>query len=97
MAPDVIGIGLCTVDEVFVVSEAPDFGKRVRTSAYLRQPGGMVATALVALARLGASTRFVGKVGDDAEGVFIRDAFLREGVDVGELTADGRDCRRWRG
>ena len=90
MTPDVIGIGLCTVDEMFVVSEAPDFGKRVRTSDYLRQPGGMAATALVALARLGVSTRFVGRVGDDAEGVFIRDEFVREGVDVSELTAERR-------
>lgn len=82
---DAIGIGYCTVDLFFRVPDAPDFGKRVRASAYLRQPGGMAATAIVTLARLGASVGFVGKIGDDEEGAYIRDDFVREGVDVSGL------------
>lgn len=82
---DVIGIGYCTVDLYFSMPSAPNFGKRVRASAYLRQPGGMAANAMVALARLGASVGFVGKIGNDDDGAFIRDAFIREGVDVAGL------------
>lgn len=83
--PDVIGIGTCTADMLFVVPELPAFGRSWRASQYLRQGGGPVSTALVTLARLGVSTRFIGRVGDDPEGVFIRDEFQKEGVDVSQL------------
>lgn len=80
--PDVIGIGTCTADMLFVVPQPPTYGKSWRASQYLRQAGGPVSTALVTLARLGVSTRFVGIAGDDPEGVFIRQEFQKEGVDV---------------
>ena len=83
--PDVIGIGVCTADILFVVSELPKFGRSWRASEYLRQSGGPVATALVTLARLDISTRFIGRVGDDPEGEFIREEFRKEGVDVSRL------------
>ncbi len=86
--PDVIGIGMCTVDLLFVVPQLPAFGKRIRATHYLRQSGGPVATALVTLARLGVSTRFIGKVGDDPEGTFIREEFQREGVDISGLIVE---------
>jgi sugar/nucleoside kinase (ribokinase family) len=47
--------------------------------------GGPAATAAVALARLGVATAFVGAVGDDETGAFIRDGLDAEGVDVSEL------------
>ena len=83
--PDVIGIGTCTADMLFVVPQPPTYGRSWRASQYLRQSGGPVATALVTLARLGVSTRFIGRVGDDPEGVFIREEFQKEGVDVSRL------------
>ena len=47
--------------------------------------------ALACLSRLGASTRFVGKVGDDEEGGFARLELRRRGVDVSRLrVARGR-------
>ena len=81
-SPDVIGIGTCTADMLFVVPQLPTYGRSWRASQYLRQAGGPVSTALVTLARLGVSTRFVGRAGNDPEGVFIRDEFQKEGVDV---------------
>ena len=81
-SPDVIGIGTCTADMLFVVPQPPTYGKSWRASQYLRQAGGPVSTALVTLARLGVSTRYVGRAGDDPEGVFIREEFQKEGVDV---------------
>lgn len=81
-SPDVIGIGTCTADMLFVVPQPPAYGKSWRASQYLRQAGGPVSTALVTLARLGVSTRYVGRAGDDPEGVFIREEFEKEGVDV---------------
>ena len=86
--PDVIGIGACTADMLFVVPQLPVFGQSMRASQYLRQSGGPVATALVTLARLGVSTRFIGRVGDDPEGEFIREEFRKEGVDVSQLMVE---------
>ena len=82
MTIDVIGLGLCTVDMLFVVDQQPSFDTTMRASQYMRQGGGPVPTALVALARLGASTSYVGKVGDDPDGDFIRAELEKEGVDT---------------
>ena len=59
--------------------------------------GGPAATAAVTLARLGVATAFVGAVGDDETGAFIRDGLESEGVDVSELAVvPGRGRRRAR-
>lgn len=82
MKYDVIGLGLCTVDMLFVVDERPSFDTTMRASQYLRQGGGPTPTALVALARLGAKTSYAGKVGDDPDGDFIRAELEAAGVDT---------------
>ncbi len=84
-APQVVGLGMCTLDMFFVVPEIPDFGQGIMATAYMRQGGGPVATALVTLTRLGVSTRLIGSIGDDDEGALIRDELRQEGVDVGGL------------
>jgi ribokinase len=86
--PEVVGIGLCTVDMLFVVPRPPEFGGLMQATEYLRQGGGPVPTALVALARLGARTRFIGRVGDDPDGAFIRDELAAEGVDTSRLMTE---------
>jgi len=83
---DVLGIGLCTVDMLFVVPQRPDFDLSTRASQYLRQGGGPAATAMVTLARLGANTAFIGKVGDDDDGHFIRAGLDQEGVCTAHFT-----------
>lgn len=81
---DVLGIGLCTVDMLFVVDHLPHFDRSMRAAQFLRQGGGPAATALVAFARLAPDARsaFIGKVGDDEDGDFIRAGLQREGVDT---------------
>ena len=54
------------------------------------RPGGAPANVAVGLARLGADVAFVGKVGMDGYGGFLRDLLAAEGVDVACLTADRR-------
>ncbi|MEW6755437.1 MAG: PfkB family carbohydrate kinase [Candidatus Latescibacterota bacterium] len=81
--PQVVGLGLCTVDLLFRVPRAPAFGQVVRAASYLRQGGGPVPTALVALARLGVSTAFISRVGDDEDGRSILAELAAAGVDVG--------------
>lgn len=51
-------------------------------------PGGAPANLAVAAARLGARTAFVGKVGNDSFGAFLRRCLEDNGVDVSGMTVD---------
>ena len=78
----ILGLGGVTVDLIGVVDHIPRSDEVIRLQEYRMQQGGMVATALVAAARLGAETAFFGAVGDDQNGRFILDSFAAEGVDT---------------
>ena len=56
---------------------------------YERNPGGAPANVAVAASRLGLSAAFIGKVGNDIHGRFLRDTLISEGVDVSGLQLDG--------
>jgi len=51
-------------------------------------PGGSTANIAAGIARIGVASRFVGKVGDDGNGRALREAFVKDGVDVRWLVAD---------
>ena len=51
-------------------------------------PGGAPANLAVAAAKLGAKTAFIGRVGNDSYGQFLRDTLSRNGVDVSGLSVD---------
>ena len=55
---------------------------------YERNPGGAPANVAVAAVRLGLSAAFIGKVGADLHGRFLRDVLEREGVDCRGLLTD---------
>lgn len=57
-------------------------------SLYERNPGGAPANVACAVARLGGKAAFIGKVGDDSHGAFLRDTLSKEGVDVSGLISD---------
>ena len=57
-----------------------------------RNPGGAPANVAVAGARLGLKTAFMGKIGGDGHGRFLRSALLEEGVDLRGLVVDGDVC-----
>ncbi len=78
MAVDVISLGEALIDFISLESnvtleEAPGFEKC---------PGGAPANFAVACARLGIPTGFIGKVGDDPFGRFLRSTLEGNGVDV---------------
>ena len=56
---------------------------------YERNPGGAPANVLVALARLGGKGCFIGKVGDDNFGRFLRDTLEQNGVSPDGLVFTG--------
>jgi sugar/nucleoside kinase (ribokinase family) len=62
---DLLGIGQCSVDHVCTVEGLPRLGGKQGMLAYQLLPGGQVATALLAAARLGLRGAFVGTAGSD--------------------------------
>ncbi len=90
---DIVGIGYCSYDYLAIVPERPDFDADAMTLADMKTDGGgPVSTALVTAARLGASTGYIGVLGDDTHGQALAAMFTAEGVDCARLkTAPG--CR----
>jgi sugar/nucleoside kinase (ribokinase family) len=90
---DVVGLGYNAYDTlgIALVDEMPAFDdvRGIHLADWVHDGGGPVGTALTAAARLGAQTGYVGVLGDDAEGRFLHDLFVREGVDVSHLRMSG--------
>ncbi len=82
MKYDVVGLGVSTIDLLMVVDELPGGELVQKAHATAVAGGGPVATALVALARLGAKTAMLDRLGDDLFGRMILEEFGREGVDT---------------
>lgn len=87
MTPRVVCIGVATLDAIVVVPKLPAEDERVEATDGQLAGGGVAATAAVTLARLGVPVAFIGGVGDDTTGRWIRDDLAREGVDVSGLRA----------
>jgi len=78
--PSVIAIGEILVDfipnEIAVLKDLDSFQKC---------PGGAPANYIVGLARLGVDVAFIGKVGDDPFGEYLREVLISESVDTTNL------------
>ena len=80
---DIVGLGQNSVDYVAVAATHPAPNSKQRLEQFACLPGGQVATAIVACARLGWRTRYIGNFGDDAAGRLSRESLAAEGVDLG--------------
>ncbi len=60
------------------------------TPGFIKAPGGAPANVAVALQRLGLNSGFIGKVGDDPFGLFLRNCLDADGVDTRCLFIDPR-------
>ncbi len=90
MTLDVAGLGYCVYDIVAIASGPPDFDNVAMVSLpdLVHDGGGQVGTALTAMARLGLRTGYVGTLGDDREGHWLRDCFAQHEIDVTRLRHD---------
>lgn len=79
---DVVGLGANAADHLVTIPHHPGPGEKVRFADYTYQGGGQSATALVTVARLGYRARYLGGVGDDADGRANAQGLRGEGVDV---------------
>jgi len=79
---DVLGFGAVAVDDLLYVDAYPRADQKVRVRHRQRQCGGLTGTALVAAARLGARTAYVGVLGDDPLSREVAQIFEREGIEL---------------
>ncbi len=79
--PDIITLGELLIDFVPTVSGVT----LIEAPAFKKAAGGAAANVAVGLSKLGVSTGFMGKVGDDAFGHFLAQTLVEAGVDVSAL------------
>jgi len=84
--PQVLCIGVITVDTIALVAKYPAEDERVVAQEIVRAGGGPAAVASVALARLGISSAIAGTIGNDADGDYVLEVFKREGVNTEGIT-----------
>lgn len=82
--PDVICLGEILIDFVAL----KDNVALKDMPGYIGAPGGAPANVAVAVQRLGLDAAFVGKIGDDPNGVFIREALDDAGINTDFLCVD---------
>ncbi len=86
-APAVVGLGYCPYDILAIVPHMPEFDdvRMTHATALAYDGGGPVGNALAALARLGMTAAYIGILGNDREGHWLRELFIDEGVDIARL------------
>ncbi len=85
---DCVGLGTNAVDHLCILDPYPGLDDKVDVIKSSIQGGGPVPTAMVTLAKLGATVCYLGKVGDDWEGKFVRSQLEKEGVDSRYVMTD---------
>jgi sugar/nucleoside kinase (ribokinase family) len=81
-SPLFLCIGDIDVDILIGVDRLPTRDGKVNGEHLQRVPGGMAGNVSVALARLGAPVRILGRVGDDDEAAFALNGLANSGVDI---------------
>ena len=62
---DVVGVGLNATDTLLLVPHFPAYAGKAPYLQEMMSPGGQVASAMAACAKLGLRVKYIGAVGDD--------------------------------
>jgi len=79
---DVVGVGLNATDTLLLVHHFPAYAGKAPFEEEMLAPGGQVASAMVACARLGLRTKYIGAVGDDERGRIQMDSLSGTGINL---------------
>ena len=82
VAFDVVVVGSANLDLVAMLDHLPKPGETIVALDYAEHAGGKGVNQAVACARMGARTAFVGCVGNDDAGIFLRGVLENEGIDT---------------
>jgi len=90
MKVSVVAVGDANIDLVAPTKSLPIKGEEVLVEKVEMCPGGSAANLSVAVARLGVSAGFIGRVGNDFLGQFLIKQFEKENVDISQLQVDDK-------
>jgi sulfofructose kinase len=79
---DVVGVGLNATDTLLLVPHFPAYAGKAPYLQEMMSPGGQVASAMVACARLGLRAKYIGAVGDDERGRIQMESLLGTGINL---------------
>jgi sulfofructose kinase len=82
---DVVGVGLNATDTLIVVPRFPAYAGKAPFQEEVVMPGGQVASALAACARLGLRTKYIGAVGADERGRIQLESLAAAGIDCTDV------------
>ncbi|NHI91179.1 MAG: carbohydrate kinase family protein [Candidatus Lokiarchaeota archaeon] len=85
---DVISIGAVLLDINAKVERFPSIDDEVFVPELIMSGGGSAANIAIACSRLGLKSAFIGKIGKDANGEFLKKEFLKENVNINGLVQD---------
>ena len=88
---DVVGVGLNATDTLILLPHFPAYAGKVRFEDDVLSPGGQVASAMVACARLGLRVKYVGTVGDDERARVQMESLRRENINLDDVEVR-RNC-----
>lgn len=84
-SPQVIGLGMATLDVLMRLREMPTWDHGTRLSDFGFDGGGPCGTAIVAVAKLGVPAGFIGTVGNDTAAELKLQSFVDVGVDLSRM------------
>src|SRR5882724_13279696 len=79
---DVVGVGLNATDTLILLDHFPAYAGKVPFTKEILSPGGQVASAMVACARLGMRVKYIGTVGDDERGRIQLESLRATGINL---------------
>ena len=79
---DIVALGELLID--FTEAGQSKDGRRL----FEQNPGGAPANLLAAAAKFGRKTAFIGKVGKDMHGDFLKETLIRAGINTDNLIQD---------
>jgi sugar/nucleoside kinase (ribokinase family) len=88
---DVVGVGLNATDTLIVAPHFPAYAGKAPFAYETVMPGGQVASALAACARLGLRAKYIGAVGDDEHGRIQLESLAAVGIDCADVKVR-RNC-----
>ena len=88
MTKNIVVLGSLNVDNIMKMPRMPLVGETMALTDVTTAPGGKGANQAVAASRQGANVSFIGAVGNDANGQFMRATLLTNGVNVDAVSTN---------
>lgn len=88
---DVVGVGLNATDTLILLPHFPAYAGKAPFAAETVSPGGQVASAMAACARLGLRVKYIGTVGDDERGRLQLESLKGLGINLDDVQVR-KDC-----